>query len=146
MILKQEHELFFQHFPITHLYVAEKRILLQSLMDFGGRYIYHDSHVRTDYNRICLDHMDSTMKQYITKMTCLYSSYLLCMIGPAYAMVKHGLRSTFVETRIPFTEPKSDAEFMVNSLLQSAIGTYGMITYLGLECFLSLIGKFELFN
>lgn len=84
------------------------------------------------------------MKQYIIKMGALYSSYLLSLIGPTYALIRHGMRSTFVETRIPFTEPMSDAEYTVNSLLQTVIGTYGMITYLGLECFLSLIGKLGL--
>lgn len=30
-------------------------------MDFGGEQIYHDSHEKNEYNRICSEHMDISM-------------------------------------------------------------------------------------
>lgn len=45
-----------QHYPMALAFTSKKRLKLQPLIDFGGRYIYHDSHEKTDYNSICSDH------------------------------------------------------------------------------------------
>lgn len=130
--------------PMLILLVSQKRFKLQSLIDFGGRYNYRDSYERTDYNRICSNHMDRTMKRFIIQMGIMCSAYCAALIGPAYGFIKHGVRSTFIEARIPFSEPKSDAEFAGNFLSQIINGSYGIIAYIRLECFLSLLGKFTL--
>lgn len=115
------------------------RFKLQSLIDFGGRYIYYDSHDNTEYNRICSDHMDITMKQFISKIAGIFISITFAAIGPAYAYFWHGIHSTFTEARIPFTEPKSNAEFMGNFLFQNVTSVHGAIAYVGLEVFLSIL-------
>ena len=115
------------------------RFKLQSLIDFGGKYIYHDSHEKTEYNAICSDHMDHTMRRFIQKMLAMFVGYLFGMIGPAHAYFVDGIRSTVIEARIPFTEPKSNAEFMCNLLLQSIIGVHGGLAYIAMECFLMIL-------
>lgn len=48
-------------------------------------------------------------------------SMICAIIGPTYAYFKRGIRTTWTSERIPFTAPNSDAEFMVNVLLQTII-------------------------
>ena len=63
----------------------EDRYELQSLVDFSGRYIYHNNHDKTEYNRICSEHMDATIKSYFVKMGTISVSFVICAFGPAYA-------------------------------------------------------------
>lgn len=131
--------LHLQHFPLTLTVVFNKRFKLQSLVDFGGRHIYHDSHEKTEINRICSDHMDSTMKSYLVKITIIAFSYAVSTIGPMSAFILHGIYTTALELRIPFTEPKGNAEFAVNFFIQSLLAIHGFISYAGIELVLSLL-------
>lgn len=119
--------------------IFNKRFRLQSLIDFGGRNIYHDDHEKTDYNRICSNHMDNTMRRFIIKMGTILISFLAFAIGPINAFVVYGIRTTVVEGRIPFTESKSNAEFKVNVLLQSIMTVHGSLCYIALELFQSIL-------
>ena len=121
------------------MFTLNSRFKLQSLIDFGGKYIYHDSNEKTEYNEICSDHMDITMRRYIQKMLAMYIGYLFAMIGPVHAYFTQGVLATTIEARIPLTEPKSNAEFMFNFSLQSAFGFHGGLCYIGMECALSIL-------
>lgn len=61
-------------------FTSKKRLKLQPLIDFGGRYIYHDSHEKTDYNSICSDHMDGTMRQFLFKMATIAGAFSIASI------------------------------------------------------------------
>lgn len=118
--------------------VTQSRFKLQSLFDFGGRYIYCDSRVKTEYNRICSKQMDITMRRFLIKMMAILISYFFAMVGPLQAYFVHGIKTTTLEARIPFCQQKSDAEFMGNVVIQTAIAGHGLLVYIGLEIFLSL--------
>lgn len=118
--------------------VSNARFKLQRLIDFGGQYIYRDSHENTEYNRICSKQMDITMRSFIIKMMTIFMSYLLAVVGPLHAYFVHDIKTTTLEARIPFCEPKSNTEFMVNFFIQTAIAGHGIFIYVGLEIFLSL--------
>lgn len=122
-------------------FTSKKRLKLQPLIDFGGRYIYHDSHEKTDYNSICSDHMDGTMRQFLFKMATIAGAFSIASISPYIGYLSTGTRTTTTETRIPFTEPKSNEEFIGNFIIQSIITLHGGPSYVGLECFLSLLGN-----
>lgn len=124
--------------------LLKKRFKVQSLVDFGGLHIYKDSHDQNEYNQICSNQMDSTMNRYITNMGGMYAGYCFALMGPAHAFLFRGVRSTFMETRIPFTESKSNAEFAGNFILQTIIGSHGMIAYIGFQGFITLIGTLTL--
>lgn len=115
------------------------RFELQPLVDFGGRYIYHDSHEDSEYNRICSNHMDNTMRRFINKMGAIFISLLFALIGPANAYFSHGILSTTIQAHIPFTEPNSNAEFIWNLLLQTIFGVHAGMGYIGMETCLSIL-------
>lgn len=114
------------------------RFKLQRLIDFGGRYIYRDDYHNTEYDRNCSEHIDTTMKNYVTKMGTIFLSYIFALIGPTSAYFLHGIKTTTSEMRMPFCEPKSNAEFLLNFFLQTAIALHGITFYIGLEVVLSL--------
>lgn len=118
--------------------LGKGRFELQDLIDFGGRSIYRDSYENTEYNRICSSHMDTTMKNFLIKMGGIFASFTLCLIGPLHAYFVHGIKSTTTEIRLPFCEPKSDAEFLANLFLQTVIATHGIFGYVVIEVFLTL--------
>lgn len=128
-----------QHFPLTLTIIFYQRFKLQSLIDFGGRHIYRDSHEKTAYNRICSDHMDKTMKKFIVKEISICSSFAAASLRPLNEYLVYGIRTTPIELHFPFTEPKSNAEFIGNFLLLVVLSVHGFLVYIGLECFLSLL-------
>lgn len=118
--------------------VSKSRFSLQSLIDFGGRYIYHDSHKDTEYNRICSEQMDITMQSFLIKMGTIFISFLFAVVGPVHAYVFYGIKSTTTEVHIPYCEPKSLMEFELNFLLQSTIAGHGIFMYILMEMLFSL--------
>lgn len=83
--------------------------------------------------------MDYTVISFSTKMSIMTTSYIFGTVGAIHAYITRGLRSTFIEAHIPFTEPGSDAEFLGNFIVQSLIGILGYISYIPLEIFLSIL-------
>lgn len=137
-MLKQFHFADFQQYPIALAMLIKTRFKLQRALDFGGRYIYHDSRENTEYNRICSQHIDITVRRYIIKMAAIFISYLFAIVGPLKAYFIDGIKSTTIEARIPFCETKSNAEFMGNFLLQTGLASHGIFAYIGMEVYLSL--------
>lgn len=131
----------FQHLPITLGMVGKSRFTLNSLMNFGGKYIYRDNHERTEYNRICSEQMDSTVKSYIIKMGAIWISFVVCIINPTYVYFAHGIKATTPELHWPFCEPESNAEFTANLLLQVAVAVHAIMMYFHSEVFLSLFAN-----
>lgn len=82
--------------------------------------------------------MDITTRKYAIKIVAILCSFTLCMIGPAHAYFVSGIKTTTTEMRIPFCDPKSDAEFSINLLIQIVVGTTGIVGYIGMELFPSL--------
>lgn len=119
--------------------VSKARFKIQAVVDFAGRYIYRDNHEKTGYNRICSSSMDKTMRSFWTKMATICVSLVICLIGPTYAYFAHGIRTTWTSDRIPFTAPNSDAEFIVNVLLQTIVFGHGFVGYFGLEVVMTVM-------
>lgn len=113
--------------------LTNKRFKLQAVTDFAGRYIYHDNHDNTSYNRICSAAMDSTIREFSIKMGIIYISMMCAFIGPTHAYIVNGIKTTWTSERIPFTEPNSDNEFMINIILQTIIFVHAIWAYFALE-------------
>lgn len=78
------------------------------------------------------------MRSYTIKMAIIFTSVMFMAIGPALAYINHGMLLTIIEARIPFTEPKSNAEFICNLIVQCVIGQ-GIFLYVGLELCASML-------
>lgn len=72
-------------------------------------------------------------------LSFLWWTYLIALVGPVHAYIFNDIRSTTIEARIPYTEPKSDAEFFVYLQIQSISGLHGTFAYIGVECLLSIL-------
>lgn len=121
--------------------MTKGRYQLQALIDFGGKYIYPDSHEKTDYNRICSEHMDKTMRSFIIKIIIILIAIEICLSGPLNSYMIHGIKTTALELRVPFTEARSDEEWLVNFILMIALGVHGLNQYLGIEVIMTLFGN-----
>lgn len=137
----ENHEIFVQNLPAAITLLSNKRFELSKLIDFGGCYIYRDSHENNEYNRICSEQMDKTMRSFIIKMANIFLSFSLAIVGPTYGYFYLGIRSTTVEVRIPFTKENSDAEFVGRFILQSIIAFHGILMYTGVEVFIALLSN-----
>lgn len=60
------------------------------------------------------------------------------MIGPIYAYIMHGTKTTMTNVMIPFVEHATNEEFAYNVTLASIIGIHGFIGYIGLEVAMAL--------
>lgn len=60
------------------------------------------------------------------------------MIGPIYAYIMHGTKTTMTNVLIPFVEHETNEEFAFNVILASIIGIHGFIGYIGLEVAMAL--------
>lgn len=113
--------------------LTKKRFKLQAIIDFAGRYIYHDNHESTEYNRICSAAMDSTIREFAIKMGIIYISMVGAFIGPTHAYIVYGIKTSWTSERIPFTAPNSADEFLINILLQTIIFVHAIWAYFALE-------------
>lgn len=119
--------------------MTKTRSDVQELIEFGPRYIYRDNHENSEHNRICSEHMDLTMKRFITKMGSLFVSSMICLIGPVHAYFAYGVKTSTVEFHIPNCEPKSNTEFLINAGIQCARALWGISYYFGMETTLTLV-------
>lgn len=118
--------------------VSGARFKFAALIDFGGQYIYCENHEDPEINRICSNHMDTTMRRFIIKMAVMVLSLSSAEFGPIYVYIFYEIKTTTVDVRVPSTEEGSDAEFAINFLLMNCIAAHGGLQYVGLEVIMSL--------
>lgn len=119
---------FAQNFRMCSL-MLEKRFMIYSLANFAGHYIYFDHNDDPKYTRICSRHMDASMKRYLVKMAMMALGYNIALSGEVFACLFTGVWTTTIEAKIPFTEEKSNEEFLVNLILQSIVTVHGGLSY-----------------
>lgn len=125
---------------MTINYLFGNRFKMDILGRFGGIYVYHDNDFEdAEYNRICSKQMDLTMKSFLIKMAMMILSAVAVCFGPTRVYILYGIKTTTWEVRIPFTEPKSDAEFLGNILLHFNLILHGIFGYIGIEVWMSLV-------
>lgn len=63
-----------------------------------------------------------------------------------YAYFVYGIKSTTVEVKIPFTDEKSNIEFIINMILQFTIFIHGFFIYLGIETIMDIFQNVAQFS
>lgn len=107
--------------PIMCAILSTHRFKLKSLIDFGGKYFYHDNCDDTTYNRVFLKHMDTTMKRFIIKMLTISVSFLFGGFGALYTYFMYGNIPALLEVQIPFCEPNSSVEYILQFIYQAIL-------------------------
>lgn len=129
---------FFQTIPPLILGHSKNRYLLRELVNFSGYNIYPENHDDIEYVQICSNHINDTIRGYFQKMGLMFLSFLMAVIGPAYAFIFKNIKTTTTAVKFPFIEENSNAEFIGNVLFQSVIACHGIIGYFGMEAAMSI--------
>lgn len=123
----------FKHIPLGIFLTGPRRFNLSAVISYGGRYIYQDTHADTKYNRICSEQLDITIREFVSKKIAIWASFIVCIRYPVYALIAYGTKTTTTELHWPFLEPKSNAEFFANAVLQATIAAHAIVMYLNIE-------------
>lgn len=107
--------------------------LFRSLINFGGRYIHPNINEDNEYTEVCSKHINGTVRSFFIKMSLMLLSLQGSMIGPCYAYIMYGTKTTMTNVKIPCIAENSNMEFAVNLMLASTISIHGFIGYIGLE-------------
>lgn len=105
----------------------------------AGTHIYNDTHDTTDFNRLCSFNIQRSLKKFGFTLTLLFTSYAVMFFGPYYRLVEHGERTTTSSLKIPFVEPFSDLEFLINMPIQLLMFLMGCPGNIGVEGFFAIL-------
>lgn len=114
---------------------------MQSLLDFGARYIYRNYCDDIEHQRICSKHVDVSMKKYITKMALMLLGYFAAIFGPIYSIILGEKLVTTIEIKVPFASEKSTTDIVANQLIQLAYATVGGSFYIGIEVMMEIFSS-----
>lgn len=79
------------------------------------------------------------MKNFLIRMGVLALSLIALNAGPVYQHMSKGIKTTPLEVRIPFTEEKSNEEFLITFIIQCTLGVYGFVGYFSMEVGMELM-------
>lgn len=68
------------------------------------------------------------MNRYFVKMASMSFAYSCCFFGLLHAYFFYGVRTTFIESRWPGTEPGSTEEYIGNLTVQTIESIHGIYT------------------
>lgn len=98
--------------------MSEARFNVRRLALAGGDLVYNDSHEKTEYNQMCSENVNQSLrKSFITLMLIILSYIGMCFL-PTYGFIAHGERITLMSLKIPFVEAFSTLEFIINVAIQ----------------------------
>lgn len=128
----------FQISSLAYVIFTEKRKTLNYLTSYGGRYIYHDNKQNTEYNQICSNHIDGTIRTFFIKMLIMDFFYAISQVWPLYKRIKYGTRTTLTEVKFPVVTEDSNAEYIDNLILQALALTVGGLVHIAIEVAMEL--------
>lgn len=113
--------------------LGPERFKINSLLNFGGRYIYMDND-QSPKLRLIQEKMINRLIQNIVIIICLMMlAYGLSSIHVAYLIVFEGDRINIFGTELPFVDKDSDIGFWINISIQCTLGIVGFIACLIVE-------------
>lgn len=104
-------------------------------LDYSGRYIYSDKNEDKKYTEICSKHLDSMVKNYLTRIGIMALCLCAVEMSQIYKYITDGTKITITMLRIPYTEEAGMAEFICNYVLQCIIAFHGFPGYV---CYISI--------
>lgn len=127
----------FQLVPFIIIMLTEARKQMQFLMRYAGHFVYADDHEGTEYNKICTDHIDETVRSFFVKMGIIYISLVVETVTVC-VYIRRGTRTTLTDLKYPFVAEKSDIEFYLNVFFQAAVVLLGGLAYVSIEIVMGL--------
>lgn len=112
------------------------------MVEFAGKYIYHNNKDDTPYNRICEERLALTADRYIVKVICMVIGGYASVITTIYASFYQGNKTSTISCKVPFIEAKSDTEFYLNYTLQWIILFHSCVLYFFIETTMTIFENF----
>lgn len=128
----------FQNVPLCYSMMTKGRLMMTSLVDFAGHYIYRDNNEDREYTEICSRHMDESMKRFLIKMAMMTFGYTIAITATLISIAILGVKSTTTEDKFPFIEAKSNTEFIANLWFQTVVGAHAGVGYVGIEMIMEI--------
>lgn len=106
---------------------------INSLLNFGGRYIYSDNN-QTPRLRVVQEKMINKLIQHVViVMLMILSAFGMVVTIVAYSILFEGARVTLLGTELPFVDKDSDTGFWTNIFVQCLTGLVAVIACLAIE-------------
>lgn len=119
--------------PLYFSAISKSRENWHKFIRFAANHIYPDTHDNAEYNQICSQQIEKTIKNFCLKIGIMVVAFFAAVSGSAYVFITQGVKSTIFDLRIPFTDENSNAEFLLNMALEFLVGTHGFLSFVGLE-------------
>lgn len=107
--------------------IGPNRYKVNSLINFGGRYIYLDDENSSKYSLVQKENVKRLERTSVILLVLITSAYFLYGLVPLYAFCFQNIRATPIATRLPYFDPQSNVGFAMNLLQQGIMVTYGMV-------------------
>lgn len=114
--------------------IGPSRFKFNSLVNFGGNYIYQNENQSMKFRQICAKHAKKLTKSVMTGLPLMFLTHVMILVVAAYAHYWQNISITPLAINLPFFDPKdSNCELVVNMIFQLTMGIHAIIGCLGLE-------------
>lgn len=115
------------------LVVGPSRFKFNSLLNFGGNYIYRNENQSITFQNICAKHVKKLITSTMAGLPLMLLTHVMILAISAYARCRQNTASTPLGINLPFFQKDSNLELVVNMIFQLTMGIHAVIGCLGLE-------------
>lgn len=124
--------------------IGPLRFKFNSLLNFGGNYIYLNENQSQKFKQICAKHAKQLTKSVMTGLPLMSLTHVMILAVAAYAYYWQNISITPLAINLPFFQKDSNVELIVNMIFQLIMGVHAVIGCLGLEVKKIIILKFNI--
>lgn len=113
--------------------IGPSRFKFNSLLNFGGNYIYQNENQSIKFQQICAKHAKKLTESATTGLPIMLLTHVMILVVAAYAYYWQKILITPLALNLPFFQKDSKLEVVVNMVFQLTMGLHAVIGCLGLE-------------
>lgn len=113
--------------------IGPTRFKFNSLVNFGGNYIYRNENQSIKLQIICAKYVKKLTKNIMTALPLIIITHAMILEVAIYAHYWQNIPITPLAINLPFLEKDSNSELLVNMTFQLTMGIYAVIGCLSLE-------------
>lgn len=116
------------------VFMSDQRFDVKRLATAGGECVYEDSHGNTEYNRMCSENVDRSLRKSLATLALVLISFTGMSVGPTYVLIMEGEFTKIIMClKIPFVEAFSTLEYLFNVAIQTLAFVTGFPGNIGIE-------------
>ena len=113
--------------------IGSSRFKVNSLLNFGGSFIYQNENQSIKYRLICMKHAKKLIKSIVTDLPLMFTAHAIIFDVAIYAHYSQHIPINPFAINLPFFEKNSNVELFINMVFQSIMGAYAAIGCFGVE-------------